>query len=348
MTIRDVAERCGVSVSTVSRVLNEKPDVSDDVRARVLAAIDELHYIPNSSARSLVQTASANIGVIVRGGGNPFYTPIIQAIEQTINAAGYSMSIRHIPDSADEVAIGASLSKSNRLSGLILLGGCFDYSEDQVAAIDIPFLCCTFTNSFGFLHEGTCSSVSIDDRAEARNAVKHLISKGHRNIAIMLDDRNDSSIGQLRFEGYCDALKEAGIPLREELICECGEYDMEAAYQSFNTLLGSNPGITAVFTIADTLAFSVMKAVYETGLKIPEDISIISIDGIEISRFTVPTLTTLVQPVDRLGYEAAQTLINVIEGRAAHKQITLRANLREGGTVADISQNAINKRSQRH
>ena len=335
MTIRDVAEYCGVSVSTVSRVLNDRPDVSSDVRARVLKAIKELHYVPNTSARSLVSTSSANIGVIVRGGGNPFYIPIVQALEQEINNAGYSMSIRFIPSGADEVSIGARLVRSKRLAGLIFMGGRFDYEEDIAAALEVPFLCCTFTNSFGYMPDGICSSVSIDDRTEAYNAVSYLIKKGHRKIAILLNSRDDSSISQLRFMGYCDALKDAGLEINEDLICEMGGYDMGAAYSSMNRLLDGPAEFTAVFVIADTLAIAAMKAVHEHGMQIPEDISVISIDGLDMSRYTLPTLTTLTQPVETLGHEAARTLIDVIECSAPHRQITLKAQLREGGTVAN-------------
>lgn len=337
MTIRDVAEYCGVSVSTVSRVLNNRPDVSSDVRARVLEAIKELHYVPNTSARSLVSTTSANIGVVVRGGGNPFYIPIVQALEQELNSAGYSMSIRFIPSNADEISVGARLARSKRLAGLIFLGGRFDYGDDIVDELEVPFLCCTFTNSFGYLSEGTCSSVSIDDRTEAYNAVSYLIKNGHKKIAILLNNREDCSISQLRFMGYCDALEEAGIETCEDLICETGKYDMQAAYDSMNRLLDGPQDFTAVFAIADTLAIAAMKAIYEHGRRIPGDISIIAIDGLDMSRYTLPTLTTLTQPCETLGKESARTLINVIEGILPHRQITLEAQLREGGTVEKIN-----------
>jgi len=337
MTIRDVAEYCGVSVSTVSRVLNDRPDVKSDVRAKILEAIKELHYVPNNSARSLVSTSSANIGVIARGGGNPFYTPIVQAIEHTINSRGYSMSIRHIPDTADEVSIGASLARSKRLAGIIFLGGRFDYEQERLNSLGIPALCCTFTNSFGNLPKDVCSSVSIDDRAEAVKAVNYLIEKGHKRIAILLNDRADRSIGQLRFEGYCDALKAAGLEVSKDHICEAGAYDMGAAYKKMNSVLDGKAGFTALFGIADTLAIAGMKAIYEHGLRIPEDISVIAIDGLSMSQYTVPTLTTLTQPCETLGQRSAETLIDVIEGKSPHRQIILDAHLREGGTVANAS-----------
>jgi len=337
MTIRDVADYCGVSVSTVSRVLNERPDVSKEVRRKVLDAVRDLHYVPNNSARDLVRTSSESIGVVVRGAGNPFFTSLIRSIEETAEAAGYTIILAQIPSFADELATGASLSRSRRLKGLIFLGGCFDYNAEQVASLDVPFVCCTFTNSFGSLDIASYSSVSIDDREEAAKAVRHLIAKGHRRIAILLDNSTDHSIGELRYMGYCDALKEAGIEPDNDLVEEIGTYDMAAAYEGTKKLLKRTRDFTAIFVIADSLAIAVIKSLTDQGLKVPEDCSVIAIDGLETSLYTQPTLTTLVQPREVIGREAVRTLIGIMDGADGTKQIRLEASLREGGTAADLT-----------
>ena len=183
MTIKDIAERSGVSVSTVSRVLNNHPDVSAAVRERVLKVVQEFHYVPNNSARDLVRPKSDVIGLVVRGVGNPFFTAVIQAIEEACESAGYTMVRHQIRSGEDELRAGAELARSKRLRGLVLLGGQFDYTPEAVAALEIPFVCCTFTNSFGTLPQGTYSSVSIDDRKAAYKIVKMLTQRGHRKIA---------------------------------------------------------------------------------------------------------------------------------------------------------------------
>jgi len=127
VTIKDIAERCGVSVSTVSRVLNNHPDVSERVRTKVMDVVNEVHYVPNSSARDLVKTKSDAIGLVVRGVGNPFFTEVIRSIEQMVGKAGYSLVLHQINSGEDELLAGASLSRSKKLQGLIFLGGCFDY-----------------------------------------------------------------------------------------------------------------------------------------------------------------------------------------------------------------------------
>ena len=151
MTIKDIAKACGVSVSTVSRVLNDHPDVSAANREKVLAAVREHHFVPNSSARDLVKAPGDGIGLVVRGVGNPFFTEIIRAVEEACDKAGYTMVMRQIHSGEDELKRAAQITASKRLRGLILLGGCFDYTPQDVAKLKVPFVCCSYTNSFGTL-----------------------------------------------------------------------------------------------------------------------------------------------------------------------------------------------------
>lgn len=205
MTIKDVAKYCGVSVSTVSRVMNGHPDVSAPVREKVLAAISELHYVPNRSAQDLVRARSDSIGVVVRGASNPFYSPIVRSIERVCEDKNYTMIIHHMGERGDEVKRGAELVNSKRLKGLILLGGRFDYGERERASVMVPFVCCAFSSQFGRLDGATYSSVSIDDAKEARRATRLLTDEGHRKIAILVDFVDDQSISELRYRGYRQA-----------------------------------------------------------------------------------------------------------------------------------------------
>ncbi len=334
MTIKDVAERAGVSISTVSRVLNNHPDVRDSVRERVLKAVHELHYVRNDSARDLGMSQTDTIGVVLRGATNPFLTSVLRSVEQAVEAAGYTMVLQQIGTCDDELAAGASLVRSKRLRGLVLLGGEFDYTAERVADLEIPFVCCTFTGSFGSLARDAYSSVSIDDYAEAYRAVKMLIDRGHRRIAVLLESTEDRSISQLRYHGYCDALKDAGIPVDDGLVAESGSFEMADVYATTQRLVEQQRDVTAIFTIADSMAIAAIKALHSRGLRVPEDCSVIAIDGIEISLYTVPTLTTLVQPSATIGAEAVRILVDVLEGRAPHSHLRLTTTLREGETVA--------------
>ena len=154
MTIKDIAKLCNVSVSTVSRVLNDRPDVSEDVRRKVLSAIKDSNYIPNNSARDLVRTKSDAIGLVVRGVSNPFYTDIIRAIESTITQAGFTMVMQQIASCDDEIKCGAVMEREKRLRGIIFLGGQFDYTAADLALLNVPFVCCSYSNRYGTLTEG--------------------------------------------------------------------------------------------------------------------------------------------------------------------------------------------------
>ena len=333
MTIKDIAERCGVSVSTVSRVLNNHPDVSEANRKKVMAVVQETHYVPNNSARDLVRPASDAIGLVVRGVGNPFFTDVIRAVERSCGEAGYTMVLHQIQSGEDELRAGAELARSKRLRGLILLGGCFDYTPEQIAPLGVPFVCCTYTNSFGTLPRDSYSSVSINDREAAYRAVQLLTQRGHRKIAVILDSLQDHSISQLRYDGYCQALKDSGIELDEGLIEETVTFEMEDGYAGMKRLLARRDDFTAAFVISDAMAVAAMKALHDSGKRVPEDCSVVAIDGIDMSAYSVPTLTTLVQPKRELGETAVQILVDMIEDRVGQRHVTLDTTLREGGSL---------------
>ena len=333
MTIKDIAELCGVSVSTVSRVLNNHPDVSAANRERVMAVVQSSHYVPNNSARDLVKPQSDTIGLVVRGAGNPFFTGIIPVIEQAIHQAGYTMVLHQIRPGEDELRAGAELARSKRLRGLILLGGRFDYTKDQVALLGIPFVCCTYTNSFGTLKDTTYSSVTIDDRASAHWAVKQLLAAGHRRIAVLLDSVCDHSISQLRYLGYRQALEEAGIPCDLHLVEETHSFDMPVAYESTLRLLARRDDFTALFVISDSMAVAAMKALHDHGKRVPEDCSVVAIDGIDMSAYVIPTLSTLVQPQRALGENAVAILVDILEGRSGPRHLLLKTSLRQGESI---------------
>lgn len=325
-----------MSVSTVSRVLNDHPDVSATVRARVLEVVQEMHYVPNNSARDLVKSAADAIGLVVRGVGNPFFTEVIPAIEQSINDAGYAMVLHQINSGENELLAGAALARSKRLRGLIFLGGCFDYSPDDTALLNVPFVCCSYTNSFGNLPEKDYSSVTIDDRKEAYRAVEILLQQGHRKIAALLDSTDDRSISELRYIGYCQALQDNGIALDPDLVLETRNYDLESAYRAVRKFLAEGKDCTAIFAISDSMAVAAMKALHVGGKRVPEDCSVVAIDGIAMSAYTIPTLTTLSQPKREMGETSVRLLLDLIEDGAANRHVILDTVLRHGGTISPV------------
>ena len=334
VTIKDIAKACGVSVSTVSRVLNQRPDVSEAVRGRVLEEVRRSGFLPNDSARDLVRSRSDAVGVVVRGTGNLFFSDILRTISEELDRRGYTMVLRLIDSEADEIKAGAMLEREKKLRGLLFLGGRFDYRPAETALIGVPFVCCSYTNCFGSLEEGAYSSVSIDDRETARQAVKTLLDLGHRRIAALVPGCADHSISELRFKGYLAALEEQGLAFDPALLEETGGFDMPEAYEGLCRLLERGGGFTALFALSDTAALAAVKALQDHGRRVPEDCSVIAIDGLRVSEYANPTLTTMVQPAAEIGRESVRILLDCLENGAPARHLRLEARLRRGGSVA--------------
>lgn len=337
MTIKDVAKQCQVSVSTVSRVLNNRPDVSEDVRKRVLEFVESHGYIPNNSARDLVRSSSDAIGVVVRGSGNLFFSTLLKTISKEIESHGYTMVLHYIDSEADEVKAGAILEREKKLRGLLFLGGRFDYTSAELSLIGVPYVCCSFTNQFGSLKDEEYSSVSIDDFQTAYLAVEKLIKLGHRKIAAVIPSSRDRSVSELRYNGYKAALEDHGISYEDALVTDtAGSFDMQAAYDSTVRLLNSGTEFTALFTTSDTIAIASIKAIEDAGKVVPKDISVIAIDGLNVSAYITPTLTTMVQPAEEMGYKSVKILLDILEGRGKPQRICVKATLREGASVRSL------------
>ncbi len=336
MTIKDIAKLSGMSVSTVSRVLNNHPDVSAAAKAKVQAVVEEFNFVPNNSARGLSRARSNNVGVIVRGISNPFYTGVIREIEKSINEAGYTMVMQQIGLREDEVRAGAIMEREKRLLGIIFLGGRSDYSPEEIATVTVPYVFCSFDNHYGTLDRRTYSSVSIDDVDTGYQAVQELYRNGHRRIAIMLAGKEDSSVSQLRYAGYAKALRELGLEVDDDLVIEVGNYDLADGYSKTREWLGRGKDFTAIFSAADNLAIGAIRAMREQGLSVPEDISVLSVDGLEVAEYMNPTISTFSQPVEELGGRAVEILVNIIQGKGRNKQEVLSTYYRVGESVRSI------------
>lgn len=336
MTIKDIAKLSGVSISTVSRVLNDRPDVSDENRRKVLSIIQSNNYIPNNSARDLVKTKSDCIGLVVRGVSNPFYTDIIHAIEARITVRGYTMVMQQIGSSEDEVKCGAMMERDKRLQGIIFLGGRFDYTADELMPLNVPFVSCSYTNRYGTLQCSDYSSVSIADEEEAYRAVMELYNAGHRRIAALISLPDDKSVSQLRYQGYLKALRDCALEPDDRLVIRAETYDIRGAYRAVQQTLDMGVDFTAVFSISDNMAIGAMRALREAGRTIPGDCSIIAIDGLEISDYIDPPLTTLCQPTEELGQRSVDILLDLIQGNTSHRQEILPTAFRTGGSVRKL------------
>ena len=228
------------------------------------------------------------------------------------------------------------MRREKKLRGLIFLGGRSDYTDSEIALLNVPFVCCSYTNSYGNLDKTEYSSVSIEDEQTAFLAVESLYRMGHRRIAALISEKDDRSVSELRYSGYLKALKTYGVEPDDELVICAGNYDMPSAYRAVKEMLQRRKDFTALFCISDSMAIAAMRALKDCDCSVPESCSVISIDGLEMAEYTDPRLATLAQPMEQMGRESVETLVNLIEGYSVHKQLTVQATLKAGGSVRPI------------
>ena len=313
MTIKDIAKLSGVGVSTVSRVLNDRPDVSEESRRRVLEVIAEHNYLPNNSARSLVRTKSDTVGLVVRGVQNPFYTDIIRAIEHKLDLAGYTMVMRQIASGDDEVKCGAVMEREKRLQGLIFLGGRSDYSPAELALLNVPFVCCTYTNAYGTLDPSKYSSVSIADEQEAYRAVMELAKKGHRRIGLLVLN-SPMNIGADRLAGCLRALREVGVEQDPALVRCCAAAAVDGYTQTRLMMTMPDPP-TAIVCCSEELCTGAVRACMDLSLVPGRDISLVSFDEL-ITPLAPTAITSVFSPRRKMAKVAAERLLEMVANPA--------------------------------
>lgn len=336
MNIKDIARLAGVGVSTVSRVINDHPDVKDETREKILKIIKESNYIPNNSARILKKNNTNNIGVLVKGVFNPFFSEMINIIGNRINEAGYTMILQQNDYATeDDVDNLIAFVKEKRLQGIICLGGNFlNINDESFQFLDIPVVL-TSVNTLSKESKSKFSSIGIDNVLAAKASIQYLIDKGHRNIGILLGEKNDVGISGLRLEGYKKALEENNIPYSEENVF-IGDYDYSGAYRVTKEIINNRKDITAIFSISDIMAVGAAKSVIDQGLKVGEDISIMGFDGMDISKYYNPGITTVKQPKKNMANNSIDLLLALLAKKEDHKHIIFETKIIERESCREV------------
>lgn len=338
ITIKDIARICNVGVSTVSRALNNHPDINPETREKILETVREYNFVPNNSARNLKITESTTIAILVKGISNPFFMKMIKVMENEIQKHKYSLVLHHVDADANEVDIATELIKEKRLKGIIFLGGHFNHTAEELERITVPFVLSTITMSDGMLDN--YSFISVNDVDESYKMVDYLINLGHRKIATITAEANDESIGKLRMQGYIKALTDNNIEVDDSLIypmpSDKDTYTMESGYAVMTQMLKDKVDFTAVYAISDTLAIGAIKALTEAGIRVPEDVSVAGFDGIDISFFYSPSITTIQQPFEDMAKETVKSLFKEIEHSGTHMQKLVSGKLIVGGSTRKL------------
>ncbi len=327
VTLKDIAIRAGVTSATVSMVINNKPNISETTRKKVLKIAKELNYYPNVIARGLATKKSNSIGVIVPNLASSFVVRVLQGIKSTNRDIDYTVQLFDTVGQRErESQLFQRLARERRIDGVILISSTVTedelnvFAEESVPSIIVARRC------------EHLDSVYVNNEIGAFDATEYLIGKGHGDIACVVSRKRGIPTTERR-EGYLRALKNHQIGFREELFFEVDDDGMEDGIEMFGRLRGVTPSVTAVFVPAgDMVAIGIIKEAKREGVKVPEELAVVGYDDIPAAEVIEPALTTVRQPKLEMGDYAINMIVDKIEGRETgikHKELPTKFIIRE-------------------
>jgi len=312
LSLEDIARLSGVSRSTVSRVINNQPYVSEKNRARVLRVIDEQNYQPNLAARALASQRSKVIGVLIPHDvadlfTDPFFPTLLKGITTASNTLGYGVTLWLATARGDQGNINLNAFNESLIDGIVIASATFDSGFlEWLAGFKKPVV---FVGAAPHSMRNA-SFVDVDNRSGASLATRHLLERGCRRVG-MIEGRSEQIANIQRREGYVQALEGAGISVDPAWIIPHGNYTEGGGYDCMKQLLAQ--GVDGVFAANDMMALGALRAIREAGLRVPQDIAVIGFDGVPFAALSTPSLSTVSQPIGALGEEATRTLIYLLE-----------------------------------
>ena len=324
VTIRDVAAAAGVSHQTVSRVINDRPDVADETRRRVWQLIEELGYQPSAIARGLASKRTYTLGLITADFSDYFFTQVIVGAEVEARKRGYFFMLcsteRNLADEPEYL----KLLTERQVDGILFARPSTEDDSRHIVSLiqqGVPLVTTAY-----WLSGEKLTVVDVDNVDGGLQATECLIELGHRKIGMITGPGGWKSVND-RTEGYRFALERAGIPFDGSLI-EHGDWSYEGGYEAMGRLLAKTPKVTALFAQNDQMAVGAMRALHEAGRKIPDDVAIIGYDDVPAAAYSHPPLTTIRQPMQQVGEVATRLLIELInDPDAERKEVLLKTEL---------------------
>ena len=329
LTIKDLSAQTGYSVGTISRVLNNQPNVSQKARETILRAANECGFQLNANAKQLKQQHGNSILVLVKGTHNELFSSLVEMIQSRVAETKYPLIVDYMDEAENEVLRAVQLCREKKPLGILFLGGDRENFLGDFDKIKMP--CVLVTCDASNLPFANLSSVSSDDVLGGRTAIDHLISQGHEKIAIIGGPRIYSSMTQERYKGCTEAFQKYNVPFDDELDYESVRFSFDWGYQAAKRLLEKNRNYTGIFAMADVMAIGAIRALQDAGLRVPEDVSVVGMDGIAIGEYLVPRLTTISQNVEELAERSFRILLDNIENHitARHEIVPVSLEIRE-------------------
>ncbi|WP_413736563.1 ribose operon transcriptional repressor RbsR [Sodalis sp. RH21] len=315
-TMKDVARLAGVSTSTVSHVINNNRFVSDAVRDKVLAVVEQLNYAPSALARSLKINQTRTLGMLITSSNNPFYAEVVHGVERSCYERGYSLILCNTEEDADRMSRSMETLLQKRVDGLLIM--CTENNQPSRLALrrypSLPIVMMDWTP-----FEDALDIIQDNSLLGGCLATEHLISRGYTDIACIAGPQNKTT-ARHRLEGYRLAMGRAGltIPAGYEVF---SDFEFGGGVTAMQALLALPRPPHAVFTGNDAVAVGVYQALFQAGLSVPQDMAVIGYDDIELAKYMTPPLTTINQPKDSLGELAIDTLIYRLQNPDTEPQI---------------------------
>lgn len=306
-SIKDVAREAGVSIATVSRVLNDIDVVNEDTKKKVKDAITKLAYRPNIVARSLKTQKSSTIGIIIPDISNQFYPEIVRGCEDVANIYNYNIMLCNADLDVEKEMEALRILKEKMIDGVIYMSNSIEHNIiDLIKELQLPTVLVETTDA-----EGIFPSVTIDNVMAAADAVKYLVKKGNKKIAYVGTNIEKVNALSKRYAGYNKGLTEMGIAFDEQLVY-FGGVKARDGYTGINTILDKGIEVDAVFCASDEIAMGVINALRDKSIKVPEDIDVMGFDDIYSASIFYPKLTTVAQPMYDMGSVSMRMLIKAI------------------------------------
>lgn len=325
LTLEKIAKLAGVSRSTVSRVVNNHASVKPAVRQRVLEVIEATGYRPDPAARSLAGRRSGIIGLVIPRTvqflfTDPYYPRLMQGITQACNSFDYTLSLFLCHTQAEEQKLLSRILNNQLVDGVIISASPIDDPLiPQLIKNDVPFVMIGRPTD-----TGRASFVDADNIGGAYSAVSYLIRRGRQRIATIMGPQN-TAVGLRRRQGYLNAFSDRGLAVIEKLMVE-GDFTEAGGYMAMQWLLPHHPD--AVFVASDTMAMGALRALRGAGLAVPGDVAVIGFDDLPSSAVSDPPLTTVRQPIRRIGAQAVETLVDILaNGSQPPRQLEMDTQL---------------------
>ena len=330
-TIKDVALHAGVSVTTVSHVVNDTRHVSAKGRERVEHAIRELRYVPSAVARSLKSNTTRTVGMLIPNSSNPYFAEIVRVVEDRCFGAGYTLILCNTDDEPRRQSVYLQVLSERRIDGLIVVSTGDDASlATLLHGLKMPVVLVDRE-----IDDPACDLVESAHMHGGLQATRHLVSLGHTRIAC-IGGPTGLAPSEQRIEGWRMALAEAGLSAApgQELLWH-GGFTSQGGYEAMHAIARTPSRPSAVFVCNDLMAIGALRAAHESGLRVPDALSIVGFDDIELSSFTSPPLTTVAQPKARIGALAVDMLLERIDGRRHEaRKVMLQPELCVRGSTA--------------